>query len=282
MQDKLVSIIVPCYNHAEYLSETLDSVLSQTFVNWECIIVDDGSTDNSLEIIKSYCQRDNRFKSVSQENSGPAVARNSGIKTSSGYYILPLDADDKLREDYLLKAISYYNDFPETKLVYSNAYKFGALEGEWELLPYNYFTLLYRNMIYCTAMYKRVDYDNTKGYNSNMVYGYEDWDFWLSFLKEGDKVYCIPELCFYYRIKGISRDALLTPKIRQELLLRISENHKEIYQRYLPQLLNLMSADVDVKYKLNWEINYLKKELDKRINSKAYKLGKFLLNPFKK
>ena len=88
-----VSIIVPCFKQAMYLPETLDSVLLQTYSNWECIIVNDGSPDNTDEVVERYVNQDTRFKYVKQQNRGLSTARNIGIERSRGEYILPLDAD---------------------------------------------------------------------------------------------------------------------------------------------------------------------------------------------
>lgn len=91
-----VSVIVPSYNYGHFISETLDSVLKQTHKNWECIIIDDGSTDNTREIVQKYVKRDCRFKYIYQKNKGLAGARNTGILNASGEYIQLLDADDLL------------------------------------------------------------------------------------------------------------------------------------------------------------------------------------------
>ena len=96
------SIIIPVYNVDLYLRECLDSVLSQSFADWEAICVDDGSTDNSGEILREYATRDNRIKVVTQPNGGLSAARNTGMKASSGEYILFLDSDDWLETDALL------------------------------------------------------------------------------------------------------------------------------------------------------------------------------------
>ena len=89
-----ISIIIPCYNQSLFLSESLESVISQTLSDWECIVVNDGSTDNSLSIANEYACRDQRIKVVSQENSGPSAARNHGVQESHGKFILFLDGDD--------------------------------------------------------------------------------------------------------------------------------------------------------------------------------------------
>ena len=103
----LVSIIVPCYNQAHFLNESLDSVINQSYPNWECIIVNDGSPDNTEEIAKKWCKNDKRFQYLEKENGGLSSARNAGIKISKGEFILPLDADDILHELFLLNWFQY-------------------------------------------------------------------------------------------------------------------------------------------------------------------------------
>ena len=92
----LVSIIIPCYNQAAYLKQSLTSVLAQTYSNWECIIVDDGSTDNSVSVIKDYARQDKRIRLLQKENGGSATARNLGMTEAKGDFMLFLDADDIL------------------------------------------------------------------------------------------------------------------------------------------------------------------------------------------
>lgn len=118
---KKISIIIPCFNHAEFLAETLNSVLSQTYKNWECIVVNDGSTDNTEEIVSNYCRKDERIKYVSQRNMGVSAARNRGIQESDGYFILPLDGDDIIDSTYIEKAVCYFEENPQTTLVYCKA-----------------------------------------------------------------------------------------------------------------------------------------------------------------
>ena len=108
MTDGLVSIITPCFNGARYIGETIDSVLSQTYSNWEMIIVDDGSKDNSAEIIKDYL--DKRIQYHYQENAGSAAARNNGIRKAQGQYIALLDADDLWYPQFLEKQIAFLHE----------------------------------------------------------------------------------------------------------------------------------------------------------------------------
>ena len=90
----LISIIIPIYNVENFLTKTLKSVQNQTFTNFEAICINDGSTDNSADIVKSFADADKRFKWINQENQGVAAARNYGIQTAEGKYIMFLDGDD--------------------------------------------------------------------------------------------------------------------------------------------------------------------------------------------
>lgn len=96
-----ISIIVPIYNREQWLSDCLDSILAQTFTNWECILVDDGSTDNSLNIAQEYAANDGRFIVFSQENQGVSAARNLGLDHAQGKWVTFVDSDDEIAPDYL-------------------------------------------------------------------------------------------------------------------------------------------------------------------------------------
>ena len=110
MQNELVSIITPSYGSEKFIAQTIESVLSQTYKNWEMIIVDDCSPDNSNEIIEKYLRNDSRIKLIKLEkNSGPAVARNRAIKEAKGRYITFLDADDLWKSNFLQKSINFIN-----------------------------------------------------------------------------------------------------------------------------------------------------------------------------
>ena len=103
-----VSVITPMYNCEKFISETIESVLNQTYTNWEMIIIDDCSTDKSKQIVKQYIERDKRIRLIAlNENSGAAVARNKGIEVSSGRFIAFLDGDDLWEPNKLEKQIQF-------------------------------------------------------------------------------------------------------------------------------------------------------------------------------
>ena len=229
-----VSVIVPAYNTEKFVAQTLDSVLRQTFSDWECIVLDDGSKDNTSVIVKQYCQQDSRIKYFYQPNGGLASARNAAILHSSGEFLLPVDSDDIIDQHFLEKAIERFNQYPKTTLVYGEVQKFGAEEGIFELPEYSYTDLLFKyNMIVATAMYRRSEFDRIGGYRLNLRSGLEDWDFWIAMLSPESVVYKIPEVMLYYRIR---ENSLISQarKNTQELRNNIYWNNAQKYDRYLP------------------------------------------------
>ncbi len=262
-----VSIIVPCFNQGAYISETLDSVLSQSFTDFECIVVDDGSTDNSKDIAQEYCKKDIRIKYLRQKNAGVSAARNNGVAHSSGRFILPLDADDLIAPSYIEKAVSEFEKNPKLKLVYCNAKKFGAVKEDWRLEPYDYNKLLWtENLIFVSGVYKRKDFKKTSGYNVKMKLGMEDWDFYLSLLRPNDKVCCLDEFLFFYRIKNESRSVTATKTENKKIIYRqIYENHLELYKPFMQDLVYLHN---------------LANKCEIVENSESYKIGHFLVELF--
>ncbi len=126
----LVSIIIPVYNRADLLPETLDSVLNQIYPNWECIVVDDGSKDNTLEVIERYVKRDDRFKLYTRPNDyqpGGNGARNYGFDISNGDFIQWFDSDDLMKENFLSTKINVFKNHPELQ---SNISRFTFFEDD--------------------------------------------------------------------------------------------------------------------------------------------------------
>ncbi|MDZ4711874.1 MAG: glycosyltransferase family 2 protein [bacterium] len=132
---KLVSVIIPCYNSVLFLRQALESVLWQTYTEWECILVDDGSTDDSADIFKEYMKMDTRYVYHYQENGGLATARNAGIDLAKGDYIQFLDADDVLLQRRLEKCVAVFQTNPDFKVLYSEYMLFSKTMGFYKVLP---------------------------------------------------------------------------------------------------------------------------------------------------
>lgn len=265
----LVSIIIPCYNQQNYIEQTLDSVKAQTYPNWECIIVNDGSTDDSLNVINKYVASDHRFVVIDKINEGVSIARNAAISSAKGEYILPLDGDDIITPPYISLAINHLQAYTQTKLVYCKAAFIGDREGGWNLPSYQYSDLKWENCIFCSAIYRRSDFEKTSGYNPNMKHGLEDWDFWLSFLNENDEVYQIPEICFYYRKHGTTRNSEAIQQ-SNETYGQLVLNHLPLYRPYLRNL-----------FLYKQEMNFYKDEYERISSSPSYKLGRLILAPLR-
>jgi glycosyltransferase involved in cell wall biosynthesis len=116
----LISVIVPCYNQAQYLPEALDSVLAQTYTNWECIMVNDGSPDNSEEIALKYCSKDPRFNYLKKENGGLSSARNAGLKIAKGDWVQFLDSDDYIEPEKFKLSMDLITENPSASLIVSD------------------------------------------------------------------------------------------------------------------------------------------------------------------
>lgn len=232
MKNPTVSIIVPCYNQAQYLEECLQSVLKQSYRNWECIVVNDGSPDNTEKVVRKWIEKDSRFKYLYQENKGVSSARNYGIYQAIGKFILPLDADDKISSKYLELAINEFHGNNKLKVVYCKAEKFGEEIGKWELPEFSLQGLSRNNMIFCSALFEKNEWESVQGYDVNMKAGLEDYEFWIALLKKGGQVIRLEEVGFYYRIKGSSRQVDLKNKETKALFEYISVKHADFFVKY--------------------------------------------------
>lgn len=245
----LISIIVTCYNQELFIDEALNSVLNQSFNNWECIIVNDGSSDETESIIANWLQKDTRFHYISSTNKGVSNARNIGIEKAVGKYILPLDGDDVFGLQYIELGLLEFEKSPDLKVVYCEAEKFGTEVGPWELPNYTLEKLRFVNMIFCSAIFKKEDWKRVGGYDNNMVHGLEDWEFWIALLKDEGKVKQLDYIGFFYRIKEKSRQANLNTDVeKKELMCQyISEKHSDFYISYLGSFQKIQSQMTRLK-----------------------------------
>jgi glycosyltransferase involved in cell wall biosynthesis len=260
-----VSVIIPCFNQGQYIDEAVESVLNQTFKDFEIVIVNDGSTDEfTKNKLKNY--NNPKCKVIHIHNQGVSAARNKGINASSGDYILPLDADDKIGARYIEDACEILDKDNKIGIVYCEAELFGAKNGIWNQPCFSIDRILIMNMIICSAMFRKNDYLMTKGFNPNMLYGWEDWDLWLSLIEKGKEVYKLPDVHFYYRIKNLS----MLNELRQDLNKQ-AYSLKTIYLNHFDFYLDKIGNPIEIY-----------SELNKVLSSKDYKLGKLIINPFRR
>lgn len=235
-----VSVIIPCYNQGAYLQEAVDSVLAQTFQDFEILVVDDGSTDEeTVKLLQKYTKPKTRV--IHTENQGLSAARNNGIREAKGAYILPLDADDKIAPGYLEDAVRILDRHPEIGIVYCEAAYFGIRNGRWSLPDYSPDQMLLQNVIFCSALFRRSHWEKVGGFNVNMVYGWEDWDFWLALIHVGVKVYRIPKVHFFYRIREASMVHAMDEEKQFFMRLHAVLNQQDLYRRV---------ADINIRIKV--------------------------------
>jgi len=232
----IVSVIIPCFNQGHFLDEAVVSVLNQTYPDIEIIVVNDGSTDEyTKSLLRNYDRPKTRV--IHTINQGLSTARNVGIREAKGEYILPLDADDKIGDSYLEHAAKILDEDPSIGVVYCNAELFGARAGRWDLPEFTPQRLLRDNLIFCSALYRKRDWMLIGGYNPNMHYGWEDWDFWLSMIELGRKVIHIPIVLFYYRVNRNSMNSSMTFTQKLLMMFNLLMNHKKLYLTNITSLL---------------------------------------------
>jgi glycosyltransferase involved in cell wall biosynthesis len=237
-----VSVIVPCFNHGEFLADAAASVTHIRRDDIELIVVDDGSTDarTSLEMDKLAAQG---VHVIRQENKGLAAARNAGILASHGEYIFPLDADDRLRPEWIDRGIQILDVNPKVGVVYGDAQCFGTRNDRWRAAPFKPDLLLDCNFIHASALYRRRVWEQNRGYDGTMpVQGFEDWDFWLSAFQAGWQLYYLPEVFFEYRQAEQSM-LTRTSGFEEQIEEFIAKKHGLLYRRRWQALVpNLRSA----------------------------------------
>jgi glycosyltransferase involved in cell wall biosynthesis len=220
--ERKTSIVIPVYNQACFLNEAIASAVGQTYKNFEVIVVNDGSTDDSYDVAKGW-----GIKVVNQSNKGLSGARNAGVLNSDGDLLLMLDADDWVEKDYLEKTIPLMGE--GVAVVTTGTAPFGhCTESLWDVGSPTLGSLMQNNgLVYCSLM-RRTAFLETGGYNPRMTWGYEDWNLWIDITKRGWKIATIREPLFHYRVKEISMYTEAT-KHHNELVTVIHALHPDLF-----------------------------------------------------
>ena len=233
--DKIkVSVIVPVFNNSEYIGATLDSIINQDFNSFEIIVIDDGSSDNSLEIIKSKLKSTDIPNTVfHQENQGVSAARNKGIELSNGQYLVFVDADDYITPNHLKELYNCKTDFSLIQVVkkqgnitsepyvypqeFISTKEFIEMELKMQI-PFNFVQLMYK-----AAIIK----NNSIKFPTDYIYG-EDTYFALIALSFGDKIAISNEVTYHYIQHSSS--AISTSEFRRFDIVEIFEQLANFYK----------------------------------------------------
>lgn len=225
----LVSVIIPTYNADKFIEEAIQSVLAQTYRMYEIIVVDDGSTDNTKEVLRKY---QDKIRCIFQANCGPSAARNAGIKIAQGEYICFLDADDLWTSDKLEVQVSYLNRYPDIAFVFSDhidikgdepcSSTFLASKKVLEdlstpdgVIPNGFVRLLQENFISTpTVIVKKICFDKA-GLFDEELWSVEDRDLWIR-MAANFRLACLPKVVCKRRVHqaNISRQAELSLRSR--------------------------------------------------------------------
>ncbi|NNC50939.1 MAG: glycosyltransferase [Flaviramulus sp.] len=268
-----VSVIIPCFNQAQYIEETLASVLNQTYPNWECIIVNDGSTDNSKDIAKKWCDKDERFQYFFKENGGLSSARNFGLRKANGKYIQFLDSDDLIKREKFSEQVK---DLQESEISISNYFSF--IDGTNDTAPHRYLSPFlseenykkevildweYRKSIpcHCVMFESRLIFENNLSFNENLP-NHEDWVFWVQLFYYSKSIKNNKNEFALYRIhnhsmsvdfKLMKQGFLKASKILEvffksenniEFVKLSKEKYKEIYHKNRESFINQIKSKI--------------------------------------
>ena len=289
MHKPLVSIIITCYNYADYINEAINSALKQTYKNTEVIVINDGSTDSSLEKIKEKQQKYN-FKLINQQNHGVTYTRNKGVEKASGDYILQLDADDTIPAKYIelvLAEIMKKNaDIGYTPAIDMVTKKIIVNAPEFSLERLKIHNYIHSSALVRAKLLKKYRYDKNLS-----KYGYEDWDVFLSMCLDGAKATPVVSTHLNYRIHHNvpSRSDELNNTVKaidtnRYIITKHSTSHPKdmIHLMVVANWLGLLSNLMQENNKLNHEIDVLNNELLVIKSSKLFKIAKKIHKLLKK
>lgn len=203
MAKPLISVVIPCYNQGKYLKDALQSLSICDPSLFETIIVNDGSTD---DFTNDYTKElsENGHQVIFQDNQGLGAARNNGIMQSRGDFILPLDADNKVRPEYLEIGIEVLQTRPEVSVVYGNANYFGGKSGLLRPGNFNLQKLMLGNFIDACAVIRKSTIEYVGYYDNMKIMGYEDWDLWLRIAFKDFNFHYVDQTLFDYRVSDNS------------------------------------------------------------------------------
>ena len=267
-----VTVVIPCFNDGAFINEAIQSILNQTLKPDQIIVVDDGSEDDTKAVLKAI--KEDTVTVMFQSNTGVSSARNVGISQAETDYILTLDADDIFEPTFMEKALQIMESDNNIAVVgcYYRGFIGNTLDAKIEKpLGGKLSDFLVKNNGLGCSLFRKKSWKLVSGYDENMLYGYEDWEFWINILKEGQSMYIIEEPLFKYRTKKNSRDKNAIKYHDYELREYIFNKHKNVY---------LQNFESFAKHML-YQNSRLRNDKTKLLNATEVKIGKAILLPFR-
>ncbi|MCU1228602.1 MAG: hypothetical protein JWO97_1486 [Acidobacteria bacterium] len=231
-----LSVIIPCHDDGDYLIDAVASVERNTPADTELIVVDDGSSQpRTRDVLAALREAGHRV--IEQPHSGLSAARNTGIVASSGDYVLPLDADNRLLPGFAADAVALLDADPSAGVVYGDRREFGARSGDVAVPELELPRMLWSNYIDACAVFRRAVWSDCNGYDVAFT-DWEDWDFWLGAAERGWRFVHLPRPTFEYRIRP---DSLHQRFLRRDdypsTLRRLYEKHRELVSTHAAEIL---------------------------------------------
>lgn len=270
-----VSVIIPCYNLGEYLEEAVNSVLAQTFQDFEIVIVDDGSTDPATRtLLAGY--RPPKTRVLRIPHGGVSAARNVAIANSTGVYLCALDADDRLEPTYFEKAIEPLEADSSIAFVSCWLRTFGDEEWEWTPERCDLPGLLWEDTVLTASLVRRAAVVAVGGYDTEMpIQGLEDWDLWLTLVERGQRGVILPEVLFNYRRRAGSLSTISWNGSGHLPLTQYRvTKHGDTYRTHLLDVLRHQDEETAALLRKNDEVErYLASELEPAVSSRREELA---------
>jgi len=268
-----VSVVIPCFDHGEFLVEAVASVERSVPPPYELIVVNDGSRQpRTLEVLDVLRQAGYRI--VDQENAGLAAARNRGFELARAPYVLPLDADNRLRPGFVGPALQILDEHAEIGVVYGDRRDFGLRSGFVDVPPFELDTILPFNFIDACALLRKEVWRVCGGYDPAMpAPGWEDWDLWIGAAERGWQFHHWPGEAFDYRVRPQSMLAGLTDgDLRRRQYEYVIDKHRALYWQRLPELLLAAQRASGNLYQLSRDHERLHLEADAALRSQSMQL----------
>lgn len=240
----MISIVIPLYNKEQSIAKTLDSVLSQSYTDYECLVVNDGSTDRSQEIVEQWIctKQDNHFRLINKENGGVCSARNRGIQEAKGEYIALLDGDDLWDKDFLKEIVHMQHDFPEAGMWGINFAEMyngklvrhldtGLADGYRGYVE-NYFGFVHQSDLFCSSsvVIRKEVFDRVGNFDERIRYA-EDSDMWFRIIVNYSVAFYDRYMVFYQydaENRAMNKKRLL----RNWLPYFVDKYRTEVYQKH--------------------------------------------------
>ncbi len=239
----IISIIMPTYNQANFLPQALDSIFSQTLTNIELIVVNDGSTDHTENVLSDY-QKKHQFTIINQSNQGLPKALNTGFRSASGRFYSWTSSDNILLPEMVEKLHRVLVEDTEIDIVYADWYFIdgsGRILSDYHTLDFDRQLLLQFNFVHCCFLFRREVYEKIGGYDPEYIYS-EDWEFWIRASRFFTMKH-VPEALYLYRIHSGS----MTTEI-----VHGTANQRVRYPEFSARLRRL--------YPLDWYLGKIKKQ----------------------